>query len=157
MMTPAAFSEESVSSASASSSVLAVGGKDEGQVAARGGLRFDAPAQAHVEGIERIRENQPDDLGAPAVQVDREEVGPKSGLFSPILDLLAHLEADRTGVLEVFRDGRPRQANRLGELFHRPCTRLVIAVPPVAEQCCHRAASDQHNWRATMKIFTRSK
>ena len=133
---------------------LSVGGQHEGQVAEFGRLRFDAAAQAGIERVERTGQDQAEDLGAPAVEIDRKEIGPEARLLQADLDLLAQLGAHGIRVLEVFGDCRPRQAHRLGEFLHRPdLLDLHRCLPfplwefhsPPRMQRCHSFA-----WRSTV-------
>ena len=96
----------------------AVGTQHQRQVAGLGRFGFDALGQRHVERIGRIRHDQPDDLGAPPVEVDGEDVRAKSRLLEDRLDPGAGLGAHRRGVVEELRHGRPRQADRPRELLH---------------------------------------
>ena len=96
----------------------AVGAQHQRQISGFGRFRFDPLRQRHVERIGRVRHDQPDDLGAPAVQVDGKDVRAESRLLEDGLDPGAGFGAHRCRVLEELRHRRPRQADRPRELLH---------------------------------------
>jgi hypothetical protein len=80
---------------------LAVGIELQHEITSFAGDRLDANGERHVELIHRVRDDQADDLLAPAVEIDSEDVGAKVDRLQRGLDARARRQANRVWVVEV--------------------------------------------------------
>lgn len=115
---------------------LAIRGQHESQKAGLVGDEFDPTGERHVERIGRIRDDDADDIAAPAVEIDGEHVGTKAGFLQRILDEIPRLATHRARIVEVFRHGRTGQADEFGKILHRPYRFRHIVSPIDQEFTC---------------------